>query len=125
VLARHAWAARVYALLAIMSGWVWFRARDIEHALSFFGGLAGANGVTNVSVATRLAANPATIAALLIGAILAMVALDLRRLLHAVFGRLADLSFALTDAAAIVVLFALAILSVAAGSYSPFLYFRF
>ena len=125
LLARHAWAARAYALLAIMSGWVWFRARDVDHALSFFAILGGANGVADVSIATHLAANPATIAALLIGAILAMVALDLRRLLHAVFGRLADLSFALTDAAAIVVLFALAILSVAAGSYSPFLYFRF
>ena len=108
-----------------MSGWGWFRARDLDHALSFFGSLAGANGVTNMSIATNLAANPAAVAALLIGAVLAAVRFDLRRLLRAVLARLADLAFALTDAAAIVLLFALAILSVAAGSYSPFLYFRF
>jgi len=125
VLARHAWVARTYALLAIMSGWVWFRARDVDHALSFFGSLAGANGVTNVSLATHLAANPATVGALVVGAVLATVAFDLLRILRAIFARLADFAFALTDAAAIVLLFALAILSVAAGSYSPFLYFRF
>src|SRR5712671_108982 len=33
--------ARLYALVAIMTGWVWFRARDAEHALSFFASLAG------------------------------------------------------------------------------------
>jgi hypothetical protein len=92
--------------------------------LSFFESLSGANGVTDISIATNLAAKPATVAALLIGAVLATVAFDLRRL-RAVLGRLADRAFALTDAAAIVLLFALAILSVAAGSYSPFLYFRF
>jgi alginate O-acetyltransferase complex protein AlgI len=124
-LARRAWLARSYALLAIMSGWVWFRARDLDHALSFFGSLAGANGVTNISIATNLAANQAAIAALLIGAVLATVTFDLRRLLRAVLARLAGPAFALTDAAAIVLLLALAVLSVAAGSYSPFLYFRF
>ena len=81
--------------------------------------------MTNVSLATHLAANPATVGALVVGAVLATVAFDLLRILRAIFARLADFAFALTDAAAIVLLFALAILSVAAGSYSPFLYFRF
>jgi D-alanyl-lipoteichoic acid acyltransferase DltB (MBOAT superfamily) len=125
VLARHPCAARAYALLAIMTGWVWFRARDVDHALSFFRSLGGANGVADVSISTHLAANPATIAALLIGTALATIAFDLRQLLRAAFARLADFAYALTDAAAIVLVFALAILSVAAGSYSPFLYFRF
>ena len=125
VLARHAWLARVYALLAIMSGWVWFRARDLEHAQSFFGGLAGQNGLSSLSTATYLVVHPVTISALLIGVVLATVEIDLQRARRIALARAADIAIAFTDAAAIVLLFALAILSVAAGSYSPFLYFRF
>ena len=43
----------------------------------------------------------------------------------ALLARVAQPAYALGDTAAIAVLFALSILSVAAGSYSPFLYFRF
>ena len=35
--ARRSPVARLYALIAaIMTGWVWFRARDVDHALTFF-----------------------------------------------------------------------------------------
>jgi D-alanyl-lipoteichoic acid acyltransferase DltB (MBOAT superfamily) len=124
-LRRHARLARVYALLAVMSGWVWFRARDVDHALSFFGSLAGTNGVSNLSAATHLVAHPVTIGALVIGILLATVEIDVRRALRRALARAADMTIALTDTAAIALLFALSILSVAAGSYSPFLYFRF
>ncbi|MEA2930283.1 MAG: alginate O-acetyltransferase complex protein AlgI, partial [Hyphomicrobiales bacterium] len=124
-LLRHAWLARLYALLAVMTGWVWFRAHDLDHALSFFGALAGRGGVTDVSSATRLVAHPVTICALLIGVALATVRIDLRRLLRSAAARAAHVAFLLTDTAAIMLLFVLSILTVAAGSYSPFLYFRF
>jgi D-alanyl-lipoteichoic acid acyltransferase DltB (MBOAT superfamily) len=124
-LSRHAWLARVYLLLAVMTGWVWFRARDLEHALSFFGSLAGLHGVSGLSVATHLVLHPATIAAMLVGAALATIEFDIWRTLRRLFARMAQPMYALGDTAAITVLFALSILSVAAGSYSPFLYFRF
>ncbi|MEA2870283.1 MAG: alginate O-acetyltransferase complex protein AlgI [Hyphomicrobiales bacterium] len=124
-LSRHAWLARVYLLLAVMTGWVWFRARDLEHALSFFGSLVGLHGVSGLSVATHLVLHPATIAALLTGAALAAIQFDLWRALRRLFTRMAQPVYAIGDTAAITVIFALSILSVAAGSYSPFLYFRF
>ena len=115
----------VYALAAIMSGWVWFRARDAEHALSFFASLAGLHGVNGLSVTTHLVLHPATVAAMLIGAVLATADVDIVGTLRRALARAAQPLSALADTAAIVVFFALSILSVAAGSYSPFLYFRF
>jgi alginate O-acetyltransferase complex protein AlgI len=124
-LAYHVWLARVYALAAVMTGWVWFRARDVEHALSFFAALAGHNGVVGMSTATHLVAHPVALAALLIGIVLATVRIDLRAIVYRASARAADMTFALTDTAAIAVLFALSVLTVAAGAYSPFLYLRF
>ena len=117
--------ARVYVLAAVMTGWVWFRARDVDHAVSFFGSLAGAHGVSGVSVTTHLVLHPATVMAMLIGAVLATVEIDAFRLLQRVASRAARPIYVLGDTVAIAVFFALSVLSVAAGSYSPFLYFRF
>jgi len=121
VLARAPLLARLYALAAIMTGWVWFRARDAEHALSFFASLAGFHDLSGISATTHLVLHPAAVAAMLIGAVLATVKLDIARTL----ARLAPPAYALADTAAIALFLALSILSVAAGSYSPFLYFRF
>jgi hypothetical protein len=76
-------------------------------------------------VTTHLVLHPATVAAMLIGAVLATADVDALGALRRVLGRAAQPLYALADTAAIVVFFALSILSVAAGSYSPFLYFRF
>jgi len=126
VLARApARVARVYALVAIMSGWVWFRARDLEHALSFFGSLAGVHGASGLSITTHMALHPATVAALVIGAVLATRRLDGWHALRRIAVRVALPFYAIGDTAAITALLALSILSIAAGSYSAFLYFRF
>jgi alginate O-acetyltransferase complex protein AlgI len=117
--------ARIYALLAIMSGWVWFRARDVEHALSYFASLAGLHGASGLSISTHVVLHPATIAALVIGAVLAAIEFNTRPALRRITVRLAQPVYALGDTVAVTAIFALSILSVAAGSYSPFLYFRF
>ena len=108
-----------------MSGWVWFRARDAEHAASFFASLAGLHGVSSISLATHLVLHPATFAAMLIGGVLATVEFDIWRAIRRLIGRVAQPVYAFGDTAAITLFFALSVLSVAAGSYSPFLYFRF
>src|SRR4051812_42926682 len=117
--------ARIYALLAIMSGWVWFRARDLEHALSFFASLAGFHGASGLSIRTHMVLHPATIAALVIGTVLATTQFNISRALRRITARLAQPVYALGDTLAVTAMFALSILSVAAGPYSPFLYFRF
>jgi hypothetical protein len=110
---------RFYALLAVMTGWVWFRTRDLDHAVSFFAGLAGLNGRAEMSMSTDAVMHPATVAALAIGAVLATVRVRLSD------ARIARPAVAAGDTVAIAVIFGLSLLGVAAGSYSPFLYFRF
>jgi len=117
--------ARLYALAAIMSGWVWFRARDAEHALSFFGSLAGVHGFSGLSVTTHIVLHPATIAALGVGAVLATVEFNLWRAMRRIAARVAQPVYALGDTIAVTAMLAFSVLNVAAGSYSPFLYFRF
>lgn len=117
--------ARGYALLAIMTGWVWFRARDLDHALSFFGSLAGFGGWGDLSTSTRIALHPVTLGTLAIGVVLATVPLGLWRTLRRLNHRFAHPIYAMADSASIAVFLGLSLLSVAAGSYSPFLYFRF
>src|SRR3954454_8112234 len=119
------WAARVYALAAVMSGWVWFRARGIGQALSFFASLAGFHGASGLSISTHIVLHPATIAALVIGTVLATIEFNAWRALRGMTVRLAQPVYALGDTVVVTAMFALSILSVAAGSYSPFLYFRF
>jgi alginate O-acetyltransferase complex protein AlgI len=45
--------ARSYTLIAVMTGWVWFRARDFDHALTFFASLLGINGWSDLSMSTH------------------------------------------------------------------------
>jgi D-alanyl-lipoteichoic acid acyltransferase DltB (MBOAT superfamily) len=117
--------AWIYTLLAVMSGWVWFRARDFDHALTFFGSLAGRHGWNTLGMETHLALYPISLAALGTGVLLAIVRIDLRRWFKFSAPRMANAAYALGDSAAVALLLCLSLLSVAAGSYSPFLYFRF
>jgi alginate O-acetyltransferase complex protein AlgI len=114
--------ARAYALVAVMSGWVWFRAHDLAHALTMFESLVGRNGWDRLSFETHIVLFPTTLMALLIGIALSIA--DWRALWSSAW-RKYRVALPLADTARTALLLALSILSVAAGSYSPFLYFRF
>jgi len=116
-------AARLYTLLVVMTGWVWFRANDFEQAKALFIGLAGFSGWPGVSINMHMVLHPVSIAALLIGALLATTDLHLAR--RVTTWRGVSLLNGFADAGTTASFFALSILSIAAGSYSPFLYFRF
>jgi alginate O-acetyltransferase complex protein AlgI len=117
--------SRLYALLAIMSGWVWFRARDLDHALTFFGSLVGVHGWTDLSLSAHMVLQPVTLCAALIGAILATTRIEGWRSSAYLPAPAARLLYGAADTIAIGLFFGLTVLSVAAGAYSPFLYFRF
>ena len=118
--------SRLYALAAIMTGWVWFRAHDVDHALGFFASLAGLHGWSEISLSTHAALNPATLVAAAIGIGLATTDIGLMlRWLRRSAAPVVKPGLAIADTLAIGVFLGLAVLSVAAGSYSPFLYFRF
>ena len=111
--------ARLYALLAVMSGWVWFRAHDFTHALALFRGLIGQYGIGELNLETHARLYPSTVAALCVGGLIALVRWP-KPARH-----IAQPLYPLADALATSAMLALALLSVAAGAYSPFLYFRF
>jgi D-alanyl-lipoteichoic acid acyltransferase DltB (MBOAT superfamily) len=117
--------ARLYALAAAMSAWVWFRAHDLGQALGFFESLGGGHGWGGLGFAAAAAAQPASLVALAIGAVLALARIDAKRFASRLPRRLAPVFEASADTVAVAALLGVAVLGVAAGSYSPFLYFRF
>ena len=111
-----AWA---YALLAVMGGWVLFRSADLSGAIGYYASLFGRNGVAEISFDMHDALNDRAIMTLVIGCILA-VAPRWPAQWTVPFVVRASADFALTFA-----LLIFSMITVAAGAYSPFLYFRF
>lgn len=116
---------RSYALLVAMTGWVWFRTASTSAATRFFGSLVGTHG-WSAGPAIRLLLYPTAVGALVIGAGLALLRIDvsqvIRRRLDVIGGAVA---WPMIDTLAVAVLLALSLLTIASNSYSPFLYFRF
>lgn len=115
-----------YTMLAVMSGWVWFRAADLGQASSVFAGLIGLNGAGAMNIPTYLAVYPASLTALVVGLGLATL---LRDRTHGTGRPLAALTWVIQPRIAYVSLFIamimISVLKVASNTYSPFLYFRF
>ena len=105
--------AQAYTLLAVMIGWVFFRASDLPHALHYLQAMAGLAAADPLAHPWQLAVQPAQWSALLIGAALAAwrkPPVLQQRLLQTLAG-----GAALVACAA----------SLAAGTYNPFIYFHF
>jgi D-alanyl-lipoteichoic acid acyltransferase DltB (MBOAT superfamily) len=109
----------VYATLVVMGGWVLFRANDAAHASDFYAGLVGGNGLGAMSFNIHMQLQPAVALALVSGCVLAVAPRWIRlRAVRGWPGQVAGEALTLG-------LLLLAMLQVAAASYSPFLYFRF
>ena len=120
VLARIPTPARwAYALLAVMGGWVLFRSPNLPEAIGYYASLFGRNGVTEISFDMHDALNDRAITTLIIGCALAVLPRWPARWSAPFFVR-APADVALTFA-----LLIFSMITVAAGAYSPFLYFRF
>ena len=120
ILARLATPVRwVYALLAVMGGWVLFRAANLHDAGGYFASLLGGRGLSELSFDMHDALNERAIATLIIGCILAVVPRWLPRWPAPLILR------ASADATVTFALLIFSMITVAAGAYSPFLYFRF
>ena len=119
-LARLATPARWgYALLAVMGGWVLFRSTDLSDAIGYYASLVGRNGISDISFDMHDALNDRAIMTLIIGCVLAVAPRWPARW-SAPFIVRAPADVALTFA-----LLIFSMITVAAGAYSPFLYFRF
>ena len=112
-----------YALITVMLGWVLFRAPTLPAAVQVWRGLIGLNGGAG-ALGPDLARiwTPGLAALMAVGFLLSVFGLEpLRRWTRPGAPRIGGL----LDGAAVCGLLVLCILAVAAGGYSPFLYYRF
>jgi alginate O-acetyltransferase complex protein AlgI len=109
--------AQAYTLFAVMIGWVFFRADSIPHAIDFLGVLFGQASNGAIVRPWQMDVDAAAGVALVIGA-----ALALRRIPNETRPTaISPLLKAATAMATVIVCVA----SLAAGTYNPFIYFRF
>nr|WP_314071001.1 MBOAT family O-acyltransferase [uncultured Roseococcus sp.] len=114
----------VYTILVVMGGWVLFRAHDLSAAGTMYAGLLGSNGIDAMRFQVHLALEPNVILALAAGWVLATLPAWGPALRRSAAPGLRKLR-ATADTAWTFGLLILSLLYAAAGTYSPFLYFRF
>jgi len=112
-------AAWAYALMVVMGGWVLFRSADLSGAIGYYASLLGRNGISEISFDTHDALNDRAITTLIIGCVLAVVSSWPAKWTPPFVVR------ASADVALTLALLIFSMITVAAGAYSPFLYFRF
>ncbi|MDM5178189.1 MBOAT family protein [Massilia sp. DJPM01] len=111
--------AQAWTLLCVMIGWVFFRAENVPYALKYLGSMAGIHGDPALLHPWRLDVQASSLTALVVGIVLAcwrMRAPAVRMPAVLVHGG----HLAWTTALSL-----LCIASLAAGTYNPFIYFRF
>ncbi|HET6956317.1 MAG TPA: MBOAT family protein [Vicinamibacterales bacterium] len=121
VLAWPIWP-HVYTLLIVMIGWVFFRADTLPGAIAFLRSLAGMNVAVPTPYTVAWYLTPELWIALGAGAI------GSTPWVPALAARLSDnrsWSLPLLNTAALLTLLLLSIMSMAARTYNPFIYFRF
>lgn len=112
---------RAYALLVVLVGWVFFRAETFTGAMSYLAAMCGRNGPAAVLPMYYLAIEVQI--ALIVAALLATRPLQ-SRLIH-VSRAAAGPALRAPALALQAAVLALSLLYVAAGTYNPFIYFRF
>jgi alginate O-acetyltransferase complex protein AlgI len=122
-LVRRLWAPlrHAYALLVVAVGWVFFRATTLPQAFDFLRSMAGLTRTEPVAFTVFYDLTPDLCLALIAGTIGATPVLATMARWREALPRTLD---ACGDVV-VVVLMALAILRIAAGTYNPFIYFRF
>lgn len=120
----------LYTLLLVMIGWVFFRSESVSHAIQYLGSMIGATNANGVEYFTLLYFDLKTLFNLIVGCILAtpianwvakqlqtkIISPQLRRLQPVLYGGYYSLLLSL---------FLLSSASLAAGTYNPFIYYRF
>ncbi|TCT02855.1 MBOAT family O-acyltransferase [Aquabacter spiritensis] len=112
--------AHLYTFLAVLLGWVWFRAETFDGALEMFAGLFGLNGVGGFSFAIGAGLYPLSAAALIVGGLIGLWKWPRLRTAPALRPVVAILDYAMVAAIMIV-----SVLWIGGGPAAPFLYYRF
>ena len=123
--------ARLYTLLAVLVSWVLFRAETLPRAAGYLAAMAGHHPFYNGAHSFGVFASPAVLLAIAAGLAFSIPwwrnAPGAARLSIAWSNREASAAWGptLVHALTAAVLFALCAIKVLAGTYSPFIYFRF
>ncbi|HSC23901.1 MAG TPA: MBOAT family protein [Casimicrobiaceae bacterium] len=127
VLERHRAAAHVYTLAAVMGGWVLFRCDTLAHAAGYYRALAGFSAADPRWHPLAEYLNPLLAATLITGVVFSMplAARVAAWREHAIAWPPLRAIAVAGDSAWIGAVFAAASAMLAAGTYNPFIYFRF
>ena len=123
----------LYLLLVVILGWVWFRAETLPLALAYFKALFGISGTGRLEYSLTLFLNQKVEMALLAGFIfsgpVSAFIMKTRRTAQQkydhLFFRVADQGISIGQAIALACLLAASFLSIAGGTHTPFIYFKF
>ncbi|WP_181702173.1 MBOAT family O-acyltransferase [Chthonobacter albigriseus] len=111
-------------IVAVMLGWVMFRAHDVGSAFAFYEAMVGLNGFALTDeYAWRI--TDMQLAWLLIAIAVVFIEPNMRRITRGVLAMGRSAMTVGMGRAALVTAFAFAVLKMSADSYSPFLYFQF
>ena len=127
VIGRNALAAHAYALLAVMGGWVLFRCETLAHAIGYYAALLGLNDAPAALHPLEQHLDGLVAAMLIAGVVFAT---PLARRIGAWRDRVAPVRgrgalVLAADAAWLALVFVASAALLAAGTYNPFIYFRF
>lgn len=123
----------LYTLLVVMTGWVFFRAESIEQAVLYIGAMAGLGQGTGIGHNVAMSLNPELLAAIVIGIVGSAPLIPfLYKRVEAFTANLKGSASLLAEAwlrmlgfAAMLIIFLVSVALSAAGTYNPFIYFRF
>ncbi|MDT5060997.1 MAG: alginate O-acetyltransferase complex protein AlgI [Acidobacteriota bacterium] len=123
----------LYAMLAIMVGWVFFRAETFSQAFAFLKAMTGIMHGGEIEYNLSLYLNSELLLALIAGILCSMPLIPLlrrwqERFMNGLKGATKipfELCIQLVNLVALVMIFLASIAFSAAGTYSPFIYFRF
>jgi len=116
----------VYLLLVVMVSWVFFRASTLSHAWSFLAAMVGLSPASGIEHPLGLYADTLTLLALTAGAIGSMpIVPALGRRLAAAPGLSVEIGASAFKLAAMASILLTSVMLLAAGTYNPFIYFRF
>jgi len=116
----------VYLLLVVMVSWVFFRASTLSHAWSFLAAMVGLSPASGIEHPLGLYADPLTLLALTAGAIGSMpIVPALGRRLASLPGLSVEIGASAFKLAAMASILLTSVMLLAAGTYNPFIYFRF
>ena len=120
VIERAWWPLRhAYTLLAVMIGWVFFRADTLTHAGGFLRSMFGVGGQSLLYPVERYA-TPTVMTALVVGVFLATLPGK-----EVIWRTARGTAAPVVANAMLLCLLALSMLSVSGGAYNPFIYYRF